>query len=307
MNQQTSPYRFTTGRHLWLCVVVALALALGTQAAVAKECHRETLLPADVRLTPPGPQVPEAMARFAGAWTGAWVDQGGREMQCHTLVVEEVLANGYARAIVSYGTYADRNVRLPGFLRVTGRVVDGELRFQLPIPQRPELAYRFADDTLQATHEGPGGTDRVSLTRVADLSQLGCGQSASGLHPAPPTTGPRDRLTAAALLAPADTATGLVHNDYFMPVGQAAPARHTLQGAITVQASSMVRASYGCPGLAETLPGFTVAFFTQGEHLVPVVRDILYPPRIIISPGRVWSEPGDGGMSRASFPFVLTP
>jgi hypothetical protein len=51
---------------------------------------------------------------------------------------------------------------------------------------------------------------------------------------------------------------------------------------------------------------FTVAFFTHGEHLVPVVRDILEPPGMIRSPGRVWSEPGDGGMPRASLPFVLT-
>ena len=26
---------------------------------------------------------------------------------------------------------------------------------------------------------------------------------------------------------------------------------------------------------------------------------------MILSPGKVWSEPGDRGMSRASFPFVL--
>jgi Beta-lactamase len=39
---------------------------------------------------------------------------------------------------------------------------------------------------------------------------------------------------------------------------------------------------------------------------VPVVRDILNPPgTLILSPGQVWSEPGDGGMSRASFPFVV--
>ena len=36
------------------------------------------------------------------------------------------------------------------------------------------------------------------------------------------------------------------------------------------------------------------------------LRDILQPPgTIILSPGKVWSEPGDRGMSRASFPFVL--
>ena len=50
------------------------------------------------------------------------------------------------------------------------------------------------------------------------------------------------------------------------------------------------------------------AFFTDGEHLVPAVRTIIRPPDsrvgLILSPGRVWSEPGDQGLSRASFPFV---
>ncbi len=36
------------------------------------------------------------------------------------------------------------------------------------------------------------------------------------------------------------------------------------------------------------------------------MRDIIQPPgNLILSPGRVWSEPNDGEMSRASFPFVL--
>jgi hypothetical protein len=60
------------------------------------------------------------------------------------------------------------------------------------------------------------------------------------------------------------------------------------------------------PGAARTSSPSPGTAFTQGEHLVPVVRDILYPSGIIFSPGRVWSEPGDGGMSRASFPFVFT-
>src|SRR2546426_3640331 len=109
MNQQTSPYRFITGHYLWLCIVVALGLAPGTQAATAKECVRETPLPADVRLIAPGSEVPEAVARFAGAWIGAWQPSGisgamyqlgrllvgrGRFALCHTLVVEEVFANG---------------------------------------------------------------------------------------------------------------------------------------------------------------------------------------------------------------------
>lgn len=162
---------------------------------------------------------------------------------------------------------------------------------------------RFAGETLQGTFKGEG---HVSLTRVADLRQVTCGERAGGPPPVPPATGPRDRLTAAELLAAADRGTGPVHNAYFIPVGQAAPALHAFKGTVTIRALTMFGAHHGCAGLARTFPDFTVAFFTHGEHLVPVVRDILQPPgTLIFSPGQVWSEPGDQGMSRAAFPFVV--
>jgi hypothetical protein len=304
MNRPMSQHEITRGRYLWPVITVALGLALSTPVAGAKECQRETPLPADVRLIAPGPQVPETMARFAGVWTGEWEQTGGL---CQTLVVEEVFANGYARVIHSHGispdlAAVDPNARLPEFGRVTGRIIDGTLRFHEPIPERPEFAYRVADETLEGTFQGKG---HVRLTRVADVDQVGCGQQVGGLPPAPPAAGRRDRLTAAELLA-TDAGTGPIHNAYFLPVGQAAPAIHGFKGILTVQAPTMFLGRYGCAGLAEIVSGFSVAFFTQGEHLVPVVRDIVSPPGIILSPGRVWSEPGDRGMSRAFFPFVPT-
>jgi hypothetical protein len=60
-------------------------------------------------------------------------------------------------------------------------------------------------------------------------------------------------------------------------------------------------------------PGFSVSFFSYKDYLIPVNRGLLEaegPHKawdIIFSPGRIWSEPGDSGMSRASFPFVITP
>ncbi len=306
MKQQTLQHRFTTGHHLWVVMTIALGLALGSQAAAAKECQRETPLPADVRLIAPGPEVPEAVARFAGAWSGVSVGPGDSVPICETLVVGEVLANGYARVIFSEGTSVALDVRLPWFVRATGRIVDGELRMPLPVRHRPQLTYRVAGEALHGSSGGVGWRNgRAVLTRVADVSQVGCGPQAGTPPPAPPATGPRDRLTAAELLAAATPGIGPVHNDYFLPVGQATPALHAFKGTVTVQASSMVTARHGCAGLAETLPGFTVAFFTQGEHLVPVVRDILQPAGIILSPGQVWSEPGDRGLSRAAFSFVL--
>jgi hypothetical protein len=57
-------------------------------------------------------------------WSWRWP----RGAFCTTLVLEEVLANGYARVIVSVGTSAAWDEPLPWFLRATGGVVDGELR-----------------------------------------------------------------------------------------------------------------------------------------------------------------------------------
>jgi Beta-lactamase len=308
MRQQRGQDALTRERRRWLSIALSLGMGMavaygvapGSQAAAARECHRETPMPADVRLSAPAPEVPEVIARFAGAWIGEWEQSGGL---CHTLVVEEVLAHGDARVIYSVGTSVDLNIRLPGYWRASGSIANGELRFHLPVRDRPELTYQFAGETLSGTFKGEG---RVKLTRVADLTQVGCGTKAGGLPPALPAAGPRDRLTAPELLASPEAVIGPVHNTYYMPIGRVEPARHVFKGILTVPASTMFRARHGCAGLAELLPGFEVAFFTHEEHLVPVARDILQPPGIILSPGRVWSEPGDEGLSRASFPFVLT-
>ena len=74
MNRPRVRHDLPRGRCLWLCLALSLGmdiavtheLALATQAATARECYRETLLPAEVRLSAPGPQVPEAVAQFAG-------------------------------------------------------------------------------------------------------------------------------------------------------------------------------------------------------------------------------------------------
>jgi hypothetical protein len=55
MNGPMLQHGFITGRHIWVAMTVAIVLALGSQAAAAKECHRETPLPTDVRLIAPGP------------------------------------------------------------------------------------------------------------------------------------------------------------------------------------------------------------------------------------------------------------
>jgi hypothetical protein len=71
MSQQTYQHRFVSGHRRLLVITIALGivnavaagLVLDSQAAAARECARETPLPADVRLIAPTPEVPEAVPR----------------------------------------------------------------------------------------------------------------------------------------------------------------------------------------------------------------------------------------------------
>jgi len=282
--------------------VLVLVFSVGVVAEAAVDCRTATPLPNDLTLVAPAAALPENLARFAGAWTGAWRDAKGTEALCTTLVVEEVLANGYARVVYSVGVSPALGVMIPGFWRAGGRITDGVLRFRLPTIDRGALAYRFDGADLTGTYSDEGA---VRLGRIADVAAMRCGRP-SRAAPGAPAAGLRDQVTAGELLAPTLSSGGPVHNDYFMAIGVARPARHTLRGTLTVAASSLTAARDGCAGIPWPTPAGSVAFFTHGEHLVPVVRDFVPPTgTLLLSPGRVWSEPGDGGMSRASFPFVL--
>ena len=137
-----------------------------------------------------------------------------------------------------------------------------------------------------------------------------------------PSGDTRDRLTFDEMMAEAPNEDGPIHNGWFMPVGDARPAHHELSGVLDFQSTAFVEDSgqsadmYGIyftrdghPIAPERFPEFSATFLTSNGYLIPVERDIIRTTRsdwdIILSPGRVWSEPGDNGWSRASFPFVL--
>lgn len=146
------------------------------------------------------------------------------------------------------------------------------------------------------------GMKRLNLV-FGTLALLLLAIRAPGSGAAPLTPGgERDKLTYKQMSGAAAMPPGPVHNSYFMPLGASAEARHKLAGtlAVTVQPTQQVSGGF---------PGFSASFFTSGGYLVPTERDIIRAKNgtwdIILSPGRVWSEPGDQGWSRASFPFVL--
>ncbi len=123
---------------------------------------------------------------------------------------------------------------------------------------------------------------------------------------------PRREITASELTIPAFDAAGPVHNDCFAPPPHAAPARHAFSGTLALPGAELAYATPGGDRGSWALPGVEIAFFTHGDHLLPVTRDFVElsdrgrQARLLISPGRVWSEPGDEGLSRAAFPFLLT-
>ncbi|MDP6709163.1 MAG: hypothetical protein QF893_22710 [Alphaproteobacteria bacterium] len=141
------------------------------------------------------------------------------------------------------------------------------------------------------------------------LAGVGARPVARGSDTAPPGAG-RTHLLPDDLFSETYVDSGPVHNGHFMPVGPSEAARHQLAGRLTLPPFAMqgrMELGFGY----EWFPGFDLQFFSHGGRLVPVNRDIIMPAdrksrlTLILSPGRVWSEPGDLGLSRASFPFVL--
>ncbi|MGD8815473.1 MAG: serine hydrolase [Anaerolineales bacterium] len=126
------------------------------------------------------------------------------------------------------------------------------------------------------------------------------------LHPSSQTS-LRNELTYDDLMGADNGETTLVENHYYLPVGESSPALHALQGTLTVPRMEMEK-NTSQYYTYRFFPGFSVDFFTYQEYLVPVNRTLIVEPgnwTLILSPGKVWSEPGDNGMSRASFPFTL--
>jgi hypothetical protein len=152
--------------------------------------------------------------------------------------------------------------------------------------------------------------DLLTAAMVLALISQGCRERESddGL-----SARPRDRLTLAELMRSEYQDTVPLHNRYFTPLGKWEAARHELEGTVIVPAFVMHNSGAEADSARpwDYFPGFAADFFTYENHLVPTLRETILAFgdrsywRIILSPGTIWSEQGDGGMSRASFPFAL--
>jgi hypothetical protein len=163
----------------------------------------------------------------------------------------------------------------------------------------------------------------LAITIILASSVLaGCGGNASPSETdpssapplPPPAVAKREWLSAQDLLTPSGSAITPIDNRFYVAVGTEQAAMHTFRGRLTVQPGAMFGttpdSNFGQTGLLR-FPGFSTEFFTSGGWLVPSNRGILERLdtrsnwRVILSPGRTWSEKVDEGWSRASFPFAL--
>ena len=115
-------------------------------------------------------------------------------------------------------------------------------------------------------------------------------------------------------------AAGLIDNFALVPPEHATPPIESFRGTLRLAESEMNTtpvklASRQVLGLDPKLfPAVRLTFFTMGQDLVPLTQEVIRAGSsgagksfwdIIVQPGRVWSEPGDAGWSRAAFPFAL--
>ncbi len=137
--------------------------------------------------------------------------------------------------------------------------------------------------------------------------------------PGDPLTGTgsvtRTVLTASQLAS--STPTGTVADSAFALPANGAPPAHEFQGTLALNnlatsgGYSVLKDTYGYAGTStvQHLPAMSLQFVQNGSHLIPVNRGLQITGNAswnyIVSPGRVWSESGDAGKTRAAFPFAL--
>ncbi len=127
------------------------------------------------------------------------------------------------------------------------------------------------------------------------------------------------RIGTAELLSPTWSG-GVTANTDFTPGSDAVTEHAPFLGTLRLTETEMTtRPAVFSPTSVlgrdpKLFPGVAISFFTDKGDLVPFTQDVIrYGSNnqgrsywdIIVQPGRVWSQPDDGGWSRAGFPFAL--
>lgn len=159
----------------------------------------------------------------------------------------------------------------------------------------------------------------VAAAAAVLVSGLAVPQSSSTTPPGGDVSG--DHITAAQLLS-GQRPSGLTRNARFAP-GQDALRAPAFHGTLDIAGAPMDVISDASDGDisnpvggkdTEFFPDVDLSFFTVDQQLVPVTQDVIRNGALsgtrsywdlTVQPGRVWTQPGDHGWHRASFPFAL--
>jgi hypothetical protein len=125
---------------------------------------------------------------------------------------------------------------------------------------------------------------------------------------------------AAADLVAAVAPSGVIDNSAFVPGPRAQTAHEPFSGRLRLAEAAMLTSpadlhAHDVLGKdAQYFPAVDLAFVTVGGDLVPVTQEVIRSGStgrgrsywdVLVQAGQVWSETGDGGWSRAAFPFAL--
>ncbi|MGB7410472.1 MAG: hypothetical protein WA910_04965 [Sphingopyxis granuli] len=102
----------------------------------------------------------------------------------------------------------------------------------------------------------------------------------------------------------------------FAPTADAAPPQANFTGRLHLAGAAMAgfrliaeERGYERGDTIRSLPDLDLDLVQHGDALIPAQRGLIasnHPDwNWIVEPGRVWSEPGDGGLARAALPFAL--
>ena len=182
------------------------------------------------------------------------------------------------------------------------------------VDQQRQRDWHFGAITITSGHRVVGLLAAVVIALVLiapHLKQYRVESTVMAQVEVHPPVHERDRLSADDLHADEYRGVGPVHNDYFLPVGDEGPALHELQGVLRLERGDIMGSRVHANTMRRLAewPAFEMRYFTHEGQLIPLHRELIIsgdePLAIAVGVGKVWSEPGDGGYSRASFPFTL--
>lgn len=132
----------TSRRLIFLAVMLRTSFVVGLLGA-SSALAQNTLLPANLKITPPDPTLPPRVASFLGKWVGKWDN-----VLDSTLVVRHIHpanAKGVYKAevIYSYGTYTPWSITTAGYREENAEIKDGRLSIQLGMVT---ITYKTTDD-----------------------------------------------------------------------------------------------------------------------------------------------------------------